>query len=86
MREELIVLQRSWGIALVVLVGAVLPALAQDTVELKWKFEKDKTFYQKMSTETKQNMKVMGSDVVQNQSQTFFFSWTRVFCAFGLIA
>jgi len=43
---------------------------------LKWKFEKDKTFYQKMFTETKQVMKVMNNDVNQTQKQTFYFSWT----------
>src|SRR5262245_31308385 len=57
-------------------VGLVTGATAQDKATLKWKFEPKKTFYQKMTTDTKQNMKVMGSDVVQNQSQTFYFSWT----------
>jgi len=43
---------------------------------LKWKFEKGKTFYQKMTTVTKQTMKVMNNDVNQTQDQTFYFSWT----------
>src|SRR5262249_24105232 len=30
-----------------------------EAVTLKWKFDKDKIFYQKMTTETKQTMKVM---------------------------
>jgi len=51
-------------------------APAGDAVDLKWKFEKDKTFYQEMTTDTKQTMKVMGMDIVQNQKQTFIFSWT----------
>ncbi len=51
-------------------------AAAGDTVDLKWKFEKGKTFYQELTTETKQTMKVMGMDIVQNQKQTFYFSWT----------
>jgi hypothetical protein len=63
-------------VALVVLVGSAVPALGQETVDLKWKFEKDKPFYQTMTTETKQNMKVMGMDINQNQTQTFVFSWT----------
>ncbi len=42
---------------------------------LKWKFEKDKTFYQKMTTKTVQTMKVMNNDVNQTQNQTFYFSW-----------
>jgi len=44
-------------------------------VTLAWKFEKDKTFYQTMTTKTKQTMKVMSNDVTQNQEQTFYFSW-----------
>jgi len=58
-------------------VGLLTPAIAQDKgVTLKWKFVKDQPIYQEMKTETKQNMKVMGSEVVQNQEQTFYFSWT----------
>jgi hypothetical protein len=52
------------------------PAAAGDKVELKWKFEKDKPFYQEMTTKTQQEMKVMGMDVKQTQDQTFYFSWT----------
>jgi hypothetical protein len=47
-------------------------------VLLKWKFEKDKPFYQKMVTTTEQTMKVMNNDVKQTQNQTFYFSWTPV--------
>ncbi|HTU23275.1 MAG TPA: DUF6263 family protein [Gemmataceae bacterium] len=43
---------------------------------LAWKFEKNKTFYQKMTTETNQTMKVMNNDVTQKQKQSFTFSWT----------
>lgn len=43
---------------------------------LKWKFEKGKDFYQKMTTKTKQVMTVMNNKVEQNQEQTFFFKWT----------
>jgi hypothetical protein len=52
------------------------PPASGDKVALKWKFEKDKPFYQELTTTTTQNMKVMGQDVSQKQSQTFFFSWT----------
>lgn len=45
-----------------------------EKVLLKWKFEKDKTFYQKMVTKTVQTMKVMNNDVNQTQNQTFYFS------------
>jgi hypothetical protein len=63
-----------------VLAGCVLltPAFAQEKSTLKWKFEKDKSFFQKMTTTTKQNMKVGDNEVKQDQSQTFYFSWTPV--------
>jgi hypothetical protein len=66
-----------WIVALVFL-ALVVPAFADDnkSATLKWKFEKDKTFYQEMKTETQQTMKVQGSDVVQKQDMTFYFSWT----------
>lgn len=57
---------------------AALPAVGQDKATLKWKFEKDKAFYQKMNTVTKQTMKVMNNDVNQTQNQTFYFVWTPV--------
>jgi hypothetical protein len=46
-----------------------------DKVSLKWKFEKDKVFYQKMVTKTVQTMNVMGNPVSQTQNQTFYFSF-----------
>jgi hypothetical protein len=58
--------------------AATPPAAAPATgekVELKWKFEKDKPFYQEMTTKTQQDMKVMGMEVKQAQDQTFYFSW-----------
>jgi Family of unknown function (DUF6263) len=41
-----------------------------------WKFEKDKPFFQEMTTTTTQSMKVQGMDVNQVQKQTFYFKWT----------
>jgi hypothetical protein len=70
------VLQRRWLAALLILAGSAVSARAQDAVELKWNFEKDKSFFQEMNTEAKQTMKVMGMDITQNQKQTFIFSWT----------
>jgi hypothetical protein len=73
------VLQRRWPLAVLSLVAlALAPAFGADDkpVTLKWKLEKDKPFYQEMTTTTKQTMKVMNSDVNQNQTQTFYFSWT----------
>ena len=68
-------------LSLLVLIAVGMPARAQET-ELAWKFkkkdDKDATFYQTMTTKTEQTMKVQGTDVVQNQSQTFYFSWTPV--------
>ena len=52
------------------------PAPAGDKATLAWKFEKDKTFFQKMTTETHQTMKVLNNDISQTQKQTFVFSWT----------
>ena len=37
---------------------------------------KGKTFWQEMTTRTKQEMKVMQMQVTQNQDQTFWVSWT----------
>lgn len=71
-------LRSSRWLAFVFVIGLVVPAFAQDSADLKWKFEKDKTFYQEMSTTTKQSMKVMGMDITQNHNQTFWFSWTPV--------
>jgi hypothetical protein len=45
---------------------------------LKWKLEKGKPFYQKMTTSTDQNMKILNSEPKQTQKQTFYFSWTPV--------
>ncbi len=67
-----------WLVALA-LVSLMAPAFAQDSgAKLAWKFEKDKPFYQEMTTKTEQTMKVMGSDIKQTQTQTFYFSWTPV--------
>jgi len=69
-------LQRCLTSALILTLAVVLPASGQDKAKLDWKFEKDKTFFQKMTTETTQTMKVMNNDVKQTQKQTFYFSWT----------
>jgi hypothetical protein len=46
------------------------------TLSLKAFEPKGKTFYQEMTTKTKQVMKVMQQEVTQNQDQTFWISWT----------
>jgi RNA polymerase sigma factor (sigma-70 family) len=45
-------------------------------VTLRWKFEKDKPFYQEVTNETTQTLKVMDNDVTQKQKQTFLYRWT----------
>jgi hypothetical protein len=71
-----------WFIALS-LVGFTAPVFGQEAT-LKWDFDKlkdgttFKSFYQEMTTETVQTMKVMNSDIKQTQKQTFYFSWTPV--------
>jgi hypothetical protein len=42
------------------------------------KLEKDKKFYEKMSTDVSQVIKVMGQDLTQNQQSIFYFKWTPV--------
>lgn len=64
-----------------VAVASLLPfangaAPAPDGVLLKWKFEKDKPFYQEMTTETNQTMMIQNNKVENQQKQTFYFSWT----------
>jgi RNA polymerase sigma factor (sigma-70 family) len=55
------------------------PAARQrPAVTLRWKFEAGRPFYQEMTTETVQTMKVMDNDVKQTQKQTFFFRWEPV--------
>jgi hypothetical protein len=54
------------------------PAPAQEAkpVKLEWKFEKDKAFYQSLTTETTRSLKFSGTEVNQKFSQTFFLRWT----------
>jgi hypothetical protein len=72
-------LQRRLLTAFLTLALVAVPAFTQgtqDKAKLAWKFEKDKTFYQKLTTETNQTLKVLNNDVSQKQKQTFYFSWT----------
>jgi len=52
------------------------PASSGAKAKLAWTFTKDKTFYQSMTTTTKQELVVQGSKVNQEQKQTFLFAWT----------
>src|SRR5438093_1396317 len=72
-------MRKRTAIALATLVGLVLPALAEEKpIELKWKFDKGKTLYQELTTETTQDLKVMGMDVKQKQTLTFNLAWTPI--------
>ena len=73
------------GVAsLAILAGALVPQAAQgqkddkkDGDKLVWKaFDPKTVFYQKLVTNTTQDMKVMGQDIQQKQEQTFFIKWT----------
>ncbi len=68
---------RSGLLALAAFAGLTVSAFGQGTT-LKWKFTPNTSFYQEMTTTTEQTMKVMGTDVKQTQSQTFYFKWTPV--------
>jgi RNA polymerase sigma factor (sigma-70 family) len=58
--------------------AALRPDAGEDDpgVVLRWEFDRGKPFYQTMTTETRQAMKVMNNDVVQVQKQTFYYRWT----------
>jgi WD40 repeat protein len=56
--------------------GAPGSALRPPTVDLRWEFEKSKTFYLKITTRARQTMKVMSNEVDQSQTLTFYLSWT----------
>jgi hypothetical protein len=56
--------------------AAELPAAAKEEAVLRWTFQPDRPFYQEVTTETRQVLRVMGTGVPQTQKQTFIFSWT----------
>ena len=68
--------RRAITAALVFFCGLTVPARAQDAVQLKWEFVKDKPIFQQITTDTKQTMKVLQMDISQKNNQTFLFSWT----------
>jgi len=74
------VLKRHWVIAISFIGLVGIPSLraaapASEENPFKWKLEKDKTFYQEVSSETTQNLKILASDVKNVHKQTFYFSW-----------
>ena len=62
-------------------VGIVSVAAAQDATKQSFetRFEKDKPFYQKLTTRVDQQLKVQGgSEVPLKHEQTFYFKWTPI--------
>jgi hypothetical protein len=70
----------STRLAAALVLGLAATAAAQDKQTFATKFEKDKAFYQKVTTKVEQTLKVQGggADVPQKHEQTFFFKWTPV--------
>ena len=69
------------GLAATLLVGIVSSAFAQDAAKSTFEttFEQDKPFYQELTTEVAQTVKVQGgSDLNLKHTQTFYFKWTPV--------
>ena len=62
------------AVGLTLVLGAV--AIAQDKQKFELKLEKDKPFYQKLSTTVNQVIKVQSQDLTQKQDSTFYFKWT----------
>jgi hypothetical protein len=70
---------RRW-LAATLTLALITPLLAQDAkpVKLEWKFEKDKTFYQTITTDTTLALKTTGADVNQKHKETYVVGWTPV--------
>lgn len=67
------------GMALALVVGLASVTAAQEKQDFKPKFEKDKAFYQKLTTTVAQTVKVQGgSDLNLKHEQTFFFKWLPI--------
>lgn len=70
--------------ACALLIGLAAPAILAapandpDKVDPKWKFEKDRTFFQEAIVDMEQNMTVMGNPVAVKSRQTVLTSWTPV--------
>ena len=65
-----------FGLALACVAGLLSLASAQDKQKFEIKFEKDKPFYQELTTEVSQVVKVQGgADLPLKHKQTFYFKW-----------
>jgi hypothetical protein len=63
-------------LVLAALTATAAPLPPDEGSGLRAKFEKGRTFYQEVTTHTRQTMTVMGTEVKQTQEQTFVMSWT----------
>src|SRR5262245_16563520 len=53
------------------------PTTPPAATQFQLKLEKNKPFFQKLSTDVKQTIKVQGgAELSQNHQQTFYFKWT----------
>ncbi len=70
---------RRW-LAAALMLALMTPLLAQDAkpVKLEWKFEKDKTFYQTITTDTTLALKTTGANINQKHKETYVVGWTPI--------
>lgn len=69
------------GMAAILASGFLAATFAQEPTKLTFetKFEKDKSFYQELTTEVGQTVKVQGgSDLNLKHKQIFYFKWTPI--------
>lgn len=67
------------GMVIGLMAGMVSLATAQEKSKFETRFEKDKPFFQKLTTKVEQTLKVMGgSDIPLKHAQTYYFKWTPV--------
>lgn len=64
--------------AFAAVVGGQPPKQPDAPVKFELKLEKNKSFYQQVTTTLTQGIKVMGQDLTQTQESTFSFKWTPV--------
>jgi hypothetical protein len=76
-RGGFIVPHRHWLVC-GLLLAPVAPAAAQEPkpAKIEWKFEKDRTFYQTVTSESSRTLKFPGTDVTRKGRETFFLAWT----------
>jgi hypothetical protein len=68
---------RRW-LAAALTLALLTPVLAQEAkpARFDWKFDKDKTFYQTITTDTTLAVKTTGADLTQKHKESFIVSWT----------